>query len=35
VFGAWNICWIVFPITGVLFGAFSGAYTIIKGENKK
>lgn len=34
-FGAWHICWIVFPITGVLFGAFSGAYSIIKGDDKK
>lgn len=34
-FGAWHICWIVFPITGVLFGAFSGAYSIIKGDDKR
>lgn len=34
-FGGWHICWIVFPITGVLLGAFSGAYSIIKGDNKK
>lgn len=34
-FGAWHICWIVFPVTGVLFGAFSGAYSIIKGDDKK
>ncbi|WP_346928807.1 permease prefix domain 1-containing protein [Clostridium sp.] len=34
-FGAWHICWIVFPITGVLFRAFSGAYSIIKGNDKR
>ncbi len=34
-FGAWHICWIVFPVTGVLFGAFSGAYSIIKNDDKK
>lgn len=32
LFHGWSICWIVFPITGILFGAFSGAYTIIKGN---
>jgi len=34
-FEAWHICWIVFPVTGVLFGAFSGAYSIIKGDDKR
>ncbi len=35
VYNGWGICWIVFPITGILFGAFSGAYNIIKGDHKK
>jgi hypothetical protein len=30
VYHLWNICWIVFPITGILFGAFCGAYNSIK-----
>jgi hypothetical protein len=30
VFHLWNICWIVFPITGILFGAFCGVYNAIK-----
>lgn len=30
LFDAWHINWIVFPITGLLFGMFSGAYKIIK-----
>jgi hypothetical protein len=34
-FGAWHICWIIFPVTGVLFGAFSGAYSLIKGDDKR
>jgi hypothetical protein len=32
VFKAWHICWIVFPITGLLFGAFSAAYSATKGN---
>lgn len=30
----WYICWIVFPITGILFGAFCSFYSAIKGEGK-
>ncbi|WP_024615318.1 permease prefix domain 1-containing protein [Clostridium sp. Ade.TY] len=30
VFDLWHIAWIVFPITVLLFAAFSGAYNIIK-----
>ncbi len=29
VYDKWEICWIVFPITGLLFGMFSAAYSII------
>lgn len=34
VYNKWEICWIVFPITGILFGMFSAAYNIIKGNNQ-
>jgi hypothetical protein len=34
VFGQWQINWIVFPITAILFGMFSGSYSILKGHNK-
>ncbi|MDL4841782.1 permease prefix domain 1-containing protein [Aquibacillus rhizosphaerae] len=30
VFNQWHINWIVFPITGLLFAMFSGAYSILK-----
>lgn len=30
VFNQWHINWIVFPITGLLFSMFSGAYSILK-----
>jgi hypothetical protein len=30
VFNLWRICWIIFPITGILFGGFSAVYTILK-----
>lgn len=30
VFKLWNICWIVFPITGILFGGFAAFYKAIK-----
>lgn len=33
VYGKWGTAWIVFPIVGVLFGGFSGAYSAIKGKN--
>jgi fatty acid desaturase len=31
-FDKWHIGWIVFPITGILFGMFSSAYKILKGQ---
>lgn len=34
-FNGWHICWIIFPITGILFGAFSGLYALIKRNNKR
>lgn len=34
VYHQWHINWIVFPITAILFGMFSGAYYIIKGNPK-
>ena len=33
IFNQWHINWIIFPITGILFGMFSAAYSIIKGHN--
>jgi hypothetical protein len=30
VFNLWRICWIIFPITGILFGGFSAFYIILK-----
>lgn len=32
IFHQWHINWIVFPITGLLFGAFSGVRSILKEE---
>ncbi len=29
VFGLWHIAWVVFPITGILFGGFCAFYSII------
>lgn len=34
VYHKWHINWIVFPITGILFGMFSGAYNVMKGNTK-
>ena len=34
VFKAWHISWIGFPITALLFGAFSAAYSTMKGNTK-
>jgi len=31
VFGGWKIAWIVFPVTGMLFGGFAGLYSVLKG----
>lgn len=28
IYHQWEICWIVFPITGILFGAFSAVYSV-------
>ena len=33
IFHGWSIAWIVFPITGILFGMFSATYSSIKGNN--
>lgn len=33
VYDKWSICWIVFPITGILFGMFCAAYSTLKGDN--
>ncbi len=33
VYNLWHIAWIVFPITGILFGMFSAAYSIITDKN--
>ncbi|WP_240335234.1 hypothetical protein [Paraliobacillus sediminis] len=30
VFNQWHINWIIFPITGLIFAMFSGAYSILK-----
>ncbi|NQX46787.1 hypothetical protein HQN87_15725 [Paenibacillus tritici] len=30
VFNMWHINWIVFPVTGILFGVFSSAYNLLK-----
>ncbi|MFA9376970.1 MAG: hypothetical protein ACERKZ_09485 [Lachnotalea sp.] len=29
IYNQWAICWIVFPITGILFGGFSAVYTTL------
>lgn len=29
LYNQWQICWIVFPITGILFGGFSAVYTAV------
>ena len=33
IFDLWHINWIVFPITGILFGMFSAVYGITKGHS--
>lgn len=35
VHSLWHICWVIFPIVGVLFGAFSGVYTILAKEDNR
>ncbi|HEY5583220.1 MAG TPA: permease prefix domain 1-containing protein [Ruminiclostridium sp.] len=34
VFNQWRINWIIYPITALLFGMFSGSYSIMKGHKK-
>ncbi|WNS41896.1 permease prefix domain 1-containing protein [Paenibacillus sp. MMS20-IR301] len=33
VYNQWQINWILFPVTGILFGVFSAAYNILKGKD--
>jgi Flp pilus assembly protein TadB len=35
VYNLWYIAWIVFPIVGILFGAFSAVYSIITNKEEK
>lgn len=35
IYHIWYINWIIFPITGILFGMFSAVYNIIKGQNNR
>ncbi|MDF2927709.1 MAG: hypothetical protein K0R57_6623 [Paenibacillaceae bacterium] len=30
IFSLWHINWVIFPVTGILFGAFCGAYSIFR-----
>ncbi|MBH1940689.1 hypothetical protein I5677_07300 [Mobilitalea sibirica] len=32
IYGYWHINWIIFPVTGILFGMFSAVYNILKGN---
>ncbi|MDR3596662.1 permease prefix domain 1-containing protein [Clostridium sp.] len=32
LFHGWSICWIVYPITGILFGAFARTYNLLNGN---
>ncbi|WP_151735601.1 permease prefix domain 1-containing protein [Paenibacillus tengchongensis] len=32
VFGSWHINWVIFPVTGILFGMFCAFYNIVKGK---
>ena len=34
LFHGWRICWIVFPITGILFSAFARTYKLMNSTNK-
>ncbi len=34
VYGLWYIAWVIFPITGILFGMFSAVYSIITNKDK-
>ena len=33
-YNLWHIAWIVFPITGILFGMFSAVFSILTGKNE-
>jgi len=33
VFHQWHINWIIFPVTGILFGMFCAVYSSVKGDN--
>ena len=35
VYNLWHIAWIVFPITGILFGMFSAVYSILTGKGEE
>ncbi len=35
VYNLWYIAWIIFPIVGILFGAFSAVYSILTGKDEK
>jgi hypothetical protein len=35
VYNLWYIAWVVFPITGILFGMFSAVYSILNDKNDK
>ena len=35
VYNLWYIAWIIFPITGILFGMFSAVYSILSAKNEK
>lgn len=34
IFGLWRISWVVFPITGILFGGFAAFYNVTHNESK-
>ena len=34
IFNAWGISWIVFPVTGVIFGGFAAVYTALHGKEE-
>lgn len=34
IYNAWSTSWIIFPITGILFGAFCAVYSIIKKDTE-
>lgn len=34
IYDKWHINWVIFPITGILFGMFCGAYSILRGQKQ-